>query len=173
MNQTFAEGMKLEDEVNGKTDPLALTKSCLEDITNSCISQDIAMVEINSGTVPALDSTGEAKVVSAKQILYQVCSVKHWKPPVYEWGSEDGPSNRIMFTCKVMVEIAVEEAESCTTLECFSNPMCKKKAAAEDAASGAVWYLKQLGCFPTESSSKKSRRKDNNKKLKIDGNYMS
>lgn len=30
-------------------------------------------------------------------------------------------------------------------LECFGAPQTKKKAAAEYAAEGAVWYLKQEG----------------------------
>ncbi|KAG7018365.1 hypothetical protein SDJN02_20233, partial [Cucurbita argyrosperma subsp. argyrosperma] len=30
-------------------------------------------------------------------------------------------------------------------LECYGKPQTRKKIAAEDAAEGAVWYLKHLG----------------------------
>jgi endoribonuclease Dicer len=43
------------------------------------------------------------------------------------------------FTYKVVVEI--EEAPE-MSFECVGSPQMKKKAAAEDAAEGALWYLK-------------------------------
>lgn len=46
------------------------------------------------------------------------------------------------FTYKVVIEI--EEASG-LIVECFGQPQPKKKAAAEHAAQGALWYLKQEG----------------------------
>lgn len=43
------------------------------------------------------------------------------------------------FTYKVVVEI--EEAPD-KNFECVGSPQMKKKAAAENAAEGALWYLK-------------------------------
>lgn len=45
------------------------------------------------------------------------------------------------FTYKVVVEIADIESSGKTVLECFGDPKGKKKAAAEHAAEGALWYL--------------------------------
>lgn len=45
------------------------------------------------------------------------------------------------FTYKVVVEIANIESSGKTVLECFGDPKGKKKAAAEHAAEGALWYL--------------------------------
>ncbi|CAN0919701.1 Endoribonuclease Dicer homolog 4 [Linum grandiflorum] len=166
--------MELGGEVNGKTDPLADTISCaVEDISSSCRNQDIGMAENQSGAEPEPYVPGVEKVVSEKQMLHEFCSVKQWKPPVYECCFEDGPSHRKTFICKVMVEVAVEKAESCTILECYSNPMPQKKAAAEHASSGAIWCLKKLGCLPIEPNAKSSKRSSDNKKLKLNGEYMS
>lgn len=46
------------------------------------------------------------------------------------------------FTFKVVV--LIEEAED-VTMECFGRPQVKKKAAAEEAAEGAIWFLKKEG----------------------------
>ncbi|KAI4376730.1 hypothetical protein MLD38_014457 [Melastoma candidum] len=43
------------------------------------------------------------------------------------------------FTYKVIVE--VDESPN-RVLECFSKPQPKKKATAENAAEGAIWYPK-------------------------------
>lgn len=49
------------------------------------------------------------------------------------------------FTYKVTLEVL---GATPTILECFSKPMLKKKAAAEHAAEGALWYLHHLGYLP-------------------------
>lgn len=46
------------------------------------------------------------------------------------------------FTFKVVV--VIEDAED-VILECFGQPQAKKKAAAEEAAEGALWLLKREG----------------------------
>lgn len=40
--------------------------------------------------------------------------------------------------------IEIEEASG-LVVECFGEPQSKKKAAAEHAAEGALWFLKQEG----------------------------
>ncbi|XP_024022600.1 dicer-like protein 4 isoform X1 [Morus notabilis] len=78
---------------------------------------------------------------TARSRLYEVCGANFWKPPLFECWNE-GPGHLQLFTCKVLVEI--EEAQD-MILECFSSAHPKKKAAAEHAAEGALWFLKQQG----------------------------
>ena len=42
------------------------------------------------------------------------------------------------------VTVTIEEASN-TVLECVGDHRTKKKDAAEFAAQGAIWYLKQAG----------------------------
>ncbi|XP_010265687.1 PREDICTED: ribonuclease 3-like protein 1 isoform X1 [Nelumbo nucifera] len=79
---------------------------------------------------------------TAKSRLYEICAYHYWKPPVFECWKEDGPDHHKLFTFKVIVEI---EEEANLVLECFSAPCGKKKAAAEHAAEGALWYLQHQG----------------------------
>lgn len=46
------------------------------------------------------------------------------------------------FTYKVVIKL--EEVKP-TILECIGEPQAKKKAAAEHAAEGALWYLQHRG----------------------------
>ncbi|XVF24692.1 hypothetical protein REPUB_Repub13aG0149200 [Reevesia pubescens] len=85
------------------------------------------------------------KIASAKSKLHDICATNNWKLPLYECCKEEGPSHMKLFTFKVVVEI--QEA-STTILECFSNPQANKKMAADQAAEGALWYLRHLGYFP-------------------------
>lgn len=52
------------------------------------------------------------------------------------------------FTFKVIVVI---EETSTTVLECFGAPQLKKKTAAEQAAEGALWYLRHMGYSPKDA----------------------
>ncbi|KAL4589871.1 hypothetical protein LXL04_002782 [Taraxacum kok-saghyz] len=79
---------------------------------------------------------------SAKSHLYEVCAVNCWKPPLFECFQEMGPAHLKQFAFKVTVTI--EEASN-TVLECVGDHRTKKKDAAEFAAQGAIWYLKQAG----------------------------
>lgn len=90
-------------------------------------------------------SSGGPNSVSAKSILHETCALKNWKAPQFECCADEGPSHRKLYIFKVIVEIA--EVPS-TILECLSAPWPKKKTAAEHAAEGALWYLKNLGYFP-------------------------
>ncbi|CAL5199751.1 unnamed protein product [Lathyrus oleraceus] len=88
-----------------------------------------------------------------KSKLYEICAANHWKPPVFECCKEEGPSHCRLFTFKVLIEIETDKASknkekteaSTSIVEVYGAPHQKKKAAADDAAEGALWYLKQTG----------------------------
>ncbi|KAJ4908991.1 Ribonuclease 3-like protein 1 [Raphanus sativus] len=84
-------------------------------------------------------SKDESKKGSAKMVLQELCISKRWKPPVYDCCNVDGPCHMRLFTYKVVVEI--RDSSGTTVLECFGDPKRKKKAAAEHAAEGALWFL--------------------------------
>ncbi|XP_057968362.1 dicer-like protein 4 isoform X2 [Malania oleifera] len=90
-------------------------------------------------------NTGGSLRGTAKSCLYEFCKANSLKPPLFECCKEEGPSHLKLFTFKVVVEI--EEASD-LILECFGAPRMKKKAAAEHAAEGALWYLKGMGYLP-------------------------
>ncbi|KAK3411105.1 hypothetical protein EUGRSUZ_J03093 [Eucalyptus grandis] len=94
---------------------------------------------------------GDAENESAKAKLYELCAANKWKLPCFECYKEEGPSHSRQFSFKVITE--VKDESRVTLLECFSAPRSKKKAAAEHAAEGALWYLKHLGYCSKESSS--------------------
>ncbi|KAJ9557988.1 hypothetical protein OSB04_012602 [Centaurea solstitialis] len=87
-------------------------------------------------------SGGGLRKSSAKSHLYEICAINCWKPPLFECFEEMGPAHLKKFAFKVTVTI--EEASS-TILECIGDHRAKKKDAAEFAAQGAIWYLKQIG----------------------------
>ncbi|XP_011073357.1 ribonuclease 3-like protein 1 [Sesamum indicum] len=100
------------------------------------ISGEYNPTSAGSGTKDA------ARKGSPKADLHELCAQEHWKQPVFECCNEEGPDHNKLFTFKVVVE--TEEA-SMAVLECFGNPRPSKKAAAEDAAEGALWCLKHMG----------------------------
>ncbi|KAI3744431.1 hypothetical protein L1987_57511 [Smallanthus sonchifolius] len=79
---------------------------------------------------------------SAKSYLYGICAINCWKPPLYECYQEIGPDHLKQFAFKV--SLTIEDALN-THLECIGDLQAKKKDAAEFAAQGAIWYLKQTG----------------------------
>ncbi|KAB5552816.1 hypothetical protein DKX38_010127 [Salix brachista] len=83
--------------------------------------------------------TGKLDLGTARSRLREICMANSWKPPLFECCAEEGPSHLKIFTYKVVVEI--EEAPD-KNFECVGSPQMKKKAAAENAAEGALWYLK-------------------------------
>ncbi|CAH8353730.1 unnamed protein product [Eruca vesicaria subsp. sativa] len=85
-------------------------------------------------------SKDESKKGSAKSVLHELCISKRWKPPVYDCCNVHGPCHMRLFTYKVVVEIR-DSSGTTTVLECFGDPKHNKKAAAEHAAEGALWYL--------------------------------
>ncbi|XP_048490834.1 dicer-like protein 4 isoform X2 [Beta vulgaris subsp. vulgaris] len=89
----------------------------------------------------SIDSDVHGKA-TARSRLHEICVKNCWRHPVYECCKEEGPSHLKLFTFKVVV--LIEEAED-VALECFGRPQVKKKAAAEEAAEGAIWFLKKEG----------------------------
>ncbi|GMI92533.1 DICER-LIKE 4, dicer-like 4 [Hibiscus trionum] len=87
-------------------------------------------------------SKGDSHNRTARSQLYEICAINFWKPPLFECCKEEGLSHLRSFTYRVVLEI--EEAPD-MILECFSSPLTTKKAAAEHAAEGALWYLKHEG----------------------------
>ncbi|XVE71087.1 hypothetical protein DITRI_Ditri10aG0122200 [Diplodiscus trichospermus] len=87
-------------------------------------------------------SRDESHNRTARSRLHEICASNCWKPPLFECCKEEGRSHLKSFTYRVIIEI--EEAPD-MILECFGGPRTKKKAAAEDAAEGALWYLKHEG----------------------------
>ncbi|XP_071686095.1 dicer-like protein 4 isoform X2 [Rutidosis leptorrhynchoides] len=79
---------------------------------------------------------------SAKSHLYEICAVNCWKPPLFECFDEIGPAHLKQFAFRV--SMTIEEASN-TVLECIGDHRAKKKDAAEFAAHGLIWYLKQNG----------------------------
>ncbi|XP_045804311.1 ribonuclease 3-like protein 1 [Trifolium pratense] len=85
--------------------------------------------------------------------LHEICAANHWKPPVFECCKEEGPCHCIMFTFKVIIEIKISKVsknveiseKSKNIIEVYGAPHRKKKMAADDAAEGALWYLKHVG----------------------------
>ncbi|KAH0847123.1 hypothetical protein HID58_091783 [Brassica napus] len=92
-----------------------------------------------------------SKKGSAKSLLHEMCISKRWKPPVYDCCNVDGPCHMRLFTYKVVVEI--RDSSGTTVLECFGDPKHKKKAAAEHAAEGALWYLDHVKPKQTKAAS--------------------
>ncbi|CAJ1955011.1 unnamed protein product [Sphenostylis stenocarpa] len=79
---------------------------------------------------------------TARSNLYEICGANHWKTPIFECCKVEGPSHKRMFTFKVIIEIEASR----NTIECYGAPRPKKKEAADDAAEGALFYLKHIGC---------------------------
>ncbi|GLU01387.1 hypothetical protein SLE2022_186970 [Rubroshorea leprosula] len=136
---------KLRTHSNRKTNTSSLGSSHLG-LPQSSQSEVVGRVpgnslpDANCGIISPC--TDESTKVTAKQRLYEICAANFWKPPVFECCAEEGPSHLRSFTYKVIVEI--EEASN-LTLECYGSSKSKKKAAADDAAEGALWYLKHEG----------------------------
>eukprot|EP00268_Persea_americana_P057377 TRINITY_DN6878_c0_g1_i10.p1 TRINITY_DN6878_c0_g1~~TRINITY_DN6878_c0_g1_i10.p1 ORF type:complete len:366 (-),score=69.61 TRINITY_DN6878_c0_g1_i10:205-1302(-) len=82
---------------------------------------------------------------SARSLLYEFCNANFRSQPLFECCKEEGLSHLKLFTYKVTFEVP---GHTPTILECLSSPMPKKKAAAEHAAEGALWYLRHLGYLP-------------------------
>ncbi|GMP35537.1 hypothetical protein CsSME_00007933 [Camellia sinensis var. sinensis] len=78
---------------------------------------------------------------SAKSRLHEICAANCWKPPSFKCCKEIGPSHLKEFIFKVSVDI--EEASD--VIAAFGAPHSRKKDAAEHAAEGALWYLKNAG----------------------------
>ncbi|KAM3337085.1 dicer-like protein 4 isoform X1 [Capsicum galapagoense] len=96
---------------------------------------------MRNGSKADSKATGGSKNESAKSLLHEICVANCWKPPLFECCKETGPSHLKEFTFRVVVDI--EEASR--VIESYGEPKAKKKDAAEHAAQGALWFLKQEG----------------------------
>ncbi|XP_010429926.1 PREDICTED: ribonuclease 3-like protein 1 isoform X1 [Camelina sativa] len=148
--QSFDEksGLKLKDvnEEDAKEDNAFSSFSNIQIDPNSTRSL-ISITQQKNLLLPKPDeendtkpkSKDESKRGSAKSVLHEICASKRWRPPVYECCKVDGPSHMRLFSYKVVVEI--RDSSGNTVLECFGDPKRNKKAAAEHAAEGALWFL--------------------------------
>ncbi|XP_042508250.1 endoribonuclease Dicer homolog 4-like [Macadamia integrifolia] len=100
------------------------------------------VIKQRSGSKKNSQDSGVPSTGTARSRLYQICAINYWNPPLLECCKEEGPDHLKLFTFKVTVEM--EEASK-TVFESFGAPQPSKKAAAEHAAEGALWYLKKKG----------------------------
>ncbi|WMV36294.1 hypothetical protein MTR67_029679 [Solanum verrucosum] len=96
---------------------------------------------MSNGSKEDSKATGGSKTESAKSRLHEICAANCWKPPLFECCKETGPSHLKEFTFRVVVEIE----ETSRVVESYGEAQAKKKDAAEHAAEGALWFLKQEG----------------------------
>ncbi|KAH6779316.1 hypothetical protein C2S52_010553 [Perilla frutescens var. hirtella] len=85
---------------------------------------------------------GASSSLNARSRLNNICTAKHWKPPVFDCFGETGPDHLKQFIYKVLLQIAGKQNEE---FEFIGEPRLKKKDAAENAAEGVLWYLKNEG----------------------------
>ncbi|KAK2646723.1 hypothetical protein Ddye_021918 [Dipteronia dyeriana] len=104
----------------------------------------IGQLRNNIGDPSDIESqtSGDSQNKSARSRLYEICAASCWKPPLFECCEEEGPSHLKLFTFRAILEI---ESSQDIVLECFGTPQAKKKAAAEQAAEAALWYLEREG----------------------------
>ncbi|GAB2289126.1 endoribonuclease Dicer [Dionaea muscipula] len=122
--------------------PMAIreTLSIQDGVKNHPPSPSILAKKYGIGS--SSNNCGGSRQATAKSQLLELCAANCWKPPMYECCKEEGPSHSRLFTYKVVIETEDDED---TLLECYSEPLAKKKAAAEHAAEGALWLLKEEG----------------------------
>ncbi|XP_052198876.1 dicer-like protein 4 isoform X2 [Diospyros lotus] len=121
-------------------EPKKISPSSIRSTRHPHHSQDL---QSNStiGDSSDLDTeTGSSCNKSARSLLYEICAENCWKPS-FECCNETGPGHLKEFTFKVSLNI--EEASE--EIEVFGGPRLRKKDAAEEAAEGALWYLKNSG----------------------------
>ncbi|XP_017423972.1 ribonuclease 3-like protein 1 isoform X2 [Vigna angularis] len=127
--------LRASDKDIVKEPSLGMTKIVVEGASSSSSNQKSE--SCGTPTTPSQTEEGMKKG-TARSNLYEICVANHWKPPIFECCKEEGPSHERMFTFKVI--IAIEASRN--TLECYGAPHRKKKEAADDAAEGALFYLK-------------------------------
>ncbi|XP_004486624.1 ribonuclease 3-like protein 1 isoform X2 [Cicer arietinum] len=118
-------------------------------VQNPTLKDIVVAVEDKSKKTETLGNTPtpdeeDMKKGCGRSKLYEICAAKHLKPPVFECCKEEGPSHLRMFTFKVTMDIEKGEASK-NIIEVYGAPHQKKKMAADDAAEGALWYLKHIG----------------------------
>ncbi|KAL6221580.1 hypothetical protein ACLB2K_004976 [Fragaria x ananassa] len=127
--------------------------SCVKRVGQSPVSRGaVKMDSHDSCNNRSSDANSKTRCVphnlTAKSRLYEACAANYWEPPVFECCQEEGPSHLKSFIYKVTVKI---DDASDTLLEANSAPRMSKKAAAEHAAEGALWYLEKKGYIEKSS----------------------
>ncbi|XP_073150113.1 dicer-like protein 4 isoform X2 [Henckelia pumila] len=91
-----------------------------------------------------VDQQGTGSICNgmARSCLYEMCAANCWKPPIFECCNETGPSHSKQFIYKIVLDIEEMPDE---TFEFYGEPRTRKKDAAENAAQGAIWFLKCQG----------------------------
>ncbi|RDY02349.1 Endoribonuclease Dicer-like 4, partial [Mucuna pruriens] len=129
---------------------MKLSHSVKNPFLGNTVVQDASSTSFNEESNSYWSTTSSTQTLegtkngTARSNLYEICAANRWKPPIFECCKEEGPSHNRMFTFRVIIKI--EEASG-NIIECYGAPHRKKKAAAEDAAEGALCYLKILDCF--------------------------
>ncbi|XP_018490172.1 ribonuclease 3-like protein 1 isoform X2 [Raphanus sativus] len=135
---------KLNDDIKENNDSLQMESNITHaEAANKLplVSEPEAAALVPHETKP--DTTEDTQKVCAREQLYKLCSLRHWKTPLYKFFNQDGPDNKKLF--KVEVNVEIKEVSGITVLECFGDPHNKKKIAAEQAAEVALWFLKNVG----------------------------
>ncbi|XP_010323151.2 dicer-like protein 4 isoform X1 [Solanum lycopersicum] len=109
--------------------------------TEASVQCNSDQTTMSNGSKEDAKATGGSKTESAKSRLHEICAANCWKPPLFECCKETGPSHLKEFTFRVLVEIE----ETSRVIESYGEAQAKKKDAAEHAAEGALWFLKQEG----------------------------
>ncbi|KAL0292773.1 UNVERIFIED_CONTAM: Dicer-like protein 4 [Sesamum calycinum] len=122
--------------------PFAHEASEFPNIQSNGYKIDSPDIHLTNGCDADTQGTGASPTVSAKSRLYEICAANCWKPPLFECWKETGPSHIKEFIFKIVMEI--EELPN-QIFEFYGEPRMRKKDAAEHAAQGALWYLKQEG----------------------------
>ncbi|KAH0970234.1 hypothetical protein GBA52_022390 [Prunus armeniaca] len=138
--RNFNSKMHIKEERNGDS-------SCIKPVLQPPPSFEAVKIQPSETRGnPSCDANSQAKggshKATARARLYEICAANYWEPPLFECCNEEGPSHLKLFTFKV--EVKIEEAPD-MILECFGSPHGNKKAAAEHAAEGALWYLRNGG----------------------------
>nr|XP_043615016.1 ribonuclease 3-like protein 1 [Erigeron canadensis] len=112
----------------------------------------------NNHSSPTPPAPGPGKL-TARSALYEICAKSHLNRPEFVCCNETGPSNKRLFIYKVIIEMKEpkEGLTSTTVVECIGKQQSNKKAAAESAAEGLLWYLQGLGYPKKPGPSKTSR----------------
>ncbi|XP_050382683.1 dicer-like protein 4 isoform X2 [Argentina anserina] len=96
----------------------------------------------NHSTDANSKNRGAPHNLTARAHLYETCAANYWEPPVFECCKDDGPSHLKSYIFKVTMKM---DDASDTLLEAVGAPRTSKKAAAEQAAEGALWFLIKNG----------------------------
>ncbi|KAK9098409.1 hypothetical protein Syun_025454 [Stephania yunnanensis] len=130
--------MTTNDKLNHRVD-VSFKPSCTQSTLATTPQWHQGETSEGGSSLIDLQMGGMKNKVSAKSHLFELCASNSWNPPFFECINEEGPHHLKLFVYRVRVE--VEDAKS-TILECYSEPQAKKKAAQDQAAEGALWFLK-------------------------------